>query len=116
MQIDGRIGGAERFQREQDISGTVFDQQNLLAHLVSSQGIRNHFSFRPLLARVALTAPRAEMGQAASRPGSLLRAAELPGPNPEVGSALDLRLGIGLDLGLSRLLIAAAWPSSARIH
>ena len=29
VQMDGRIGVAERFLRQPDITGTVFDQENL---------------------------------------------------------------------------------------
>src|SRR5229473_4902463 len=44
VQMDRTIGIAEGFLRQPDITGTVFDQENLNGHTCSSDGCYNSFS------------------------------------------------------------------------
>ena len=44
MQADGLVGIAEGFLRQPDIAGTVFDQENLYGHTVSSDGFHDSLS------------------------------------------------------------------------
>ena len=54
MQKDGLVGIAEGFLRQPDVARTVFDQQNLYGHTVSSDGFHDCLSMQSALPQLTL--------------------------------------------------------------